>query len=109
MSFLLIYTKRHRDEPDTLHHSYEAFRCRAEAEVMYEALKAGSNVLGMDWLQFELHSAHICPVINSTDYTPVFLMPLAQKQLHDHRQRLYEAFDNGDREEFQRIKQELQA
>ena len=47
----------------------------------------------------------IAPVLRSTDYTPQFLMPLAKQQLHDHRQRLWDA---ETREQHESIRQEIQ-
>ena len=92
--FLVIW---HHAQERTDH--YESFETLTAATERYEELIEQDRV----------YTCSIAPVLRSTDYDPVFLMPLAQKQLHDHRERLDEAFKNGDREEFQRIKQELRA
>lgn len=74
---------------------YETHELLADAQERYEELTQDDDM----W------SVSIAAVLRSTDYTPQFLMPLAKQQLHDHRQRLWNA---ETREQHQAIKQELQ-
>ena len=93
--FLVIwnhYPLKHMPQHTQSDH-YAAFETLEEANRRYdELIEEGVSVCS------------IAPVLRSTDYTPRFLMPLAKKQLHDHRQRLHDA---ETREEHEAIRQEL--